>query len=233
MFDDRLTVMVRDLGKIVYPSLTEIQLHESKLRMHYWLAAHRVPHPQTWVFYDRDYALDFAASNDPAIVYKSDFGSTGSGVRILRSRSTLKRLICKCFKSGIVCRNGDRRDRQWGVVLLQEYLPNVCEWRVIRLGDSYFAHQKLRKGEFHSGSGRVGWYDPPSDLLSFALKITETGKFTSMGLDIFELPGGQYLVNELQSLFGSRAESQMYINGRPGRYLYDPETDAGLRGACS
>ena len=39
-----------------------------------------------------------------------------------------------------------------------------------------------------------------------------------MNIGIFETIAGEYFINELQSSFGSYDNSQMYINGIPGRY---------------
>jgi hypothetical protein len=121
----------------------------------------------------------------------------------------------------MVCQGADARDGEWGNVLFQEFLPGVSEWRMIRIGDSYFGHQKLKQGEFHSGSGKVGWYDPPIVLLDFVRNLTDKAGFTAMNIDVFHTPDGRYLVNEFQSHFAAQIESQMYINGKPGRYLYN------------
>ncbi|GAJ23391.1 unnamed protein product, partial [marine sediment metagenome] len=136
----------------------------------------------------------------------------------------LLRHVRRCFNKGIVHGDGDPRDRDQGCVLFQEYLADASEWRIIRLGKSYFGHQKLKKGQFHSGSGKVGWYDPPKKLLNFVYEVTEKGNFTSMDIDIFETRDGRYLVNELQSMFGSYLDYQMLVDGRPGRYIYKPST---------
>ena len=39
-----------------------------------------------------------------------------------------------------------------------------------------------------------------------------------MALDVFETQDGRFLINELQSIFGSIDDSQMYIDGVPGRF---------------
>ena len=218
--------MTRDMGKIIFPSFDEIWFYESKRRMHDWMTAHDIAHPRTWVFYDMEEALAFVRTAPLPLVYKTDLGSAGSGVRILRQRGDVVRLVRKVFRKGVVRRDGDALDRQWGNVLLQEYLPGVKEWRLLRLGDSFFAHQKLAMGDFHSGSGQVAWLDPPKALLDFAWQVSEAGPFTSMDMDIFETADGRYLVNELQALFGSYLPYQMRVNDTPGRYLRE---DAGWR----
>ena len=107
-------------------------------------------------------------------------------------------------------------------VIIQEYHKIKWEWRMIKIGDSYFGHQKLLNGEFASGSGidAVGWIDPPKELLFLLKEVCEKGKFYSMSVDIFETLDGEYLINELQSVFGTYDRPQMYINDIPGRYIF-------------
>lgn len=220
MFDERLKVMVEAMHKIIYPTYNEVWLNESKLRMSYWLAANGIPHCRTHVFYSREEALEFARGADLPLVVKFDMGSRSVGVEILRSRSAVLQYVDRRFGEGMVCPGADGRDREWGSVLFQEYLPGVAEWRMIRIGESYFGHQKLRDGEFHSGTGKVGWYDPPRGLLDFVRELTDNAGYTAMNVDIFETPDGRFVVNEIQSHFAAYVESQMYIDGRPGRYRY-------------
>lgn len=221
MFGERLKVLVEEMHRTIYPTYNEVWLNESKLRMSYWLEAHGIPHCRTQVFYSREGALEFARGADLPLVAKCDAGSRSAGVEILRSRSAVVRYVERRFGEGMTYRGADARDREWGSVLFQEYLPGVAEWRMIRIGESYFGHQKLRDGEFHSGSGKAGWYDPPRELLDFVRELTDNAGYTAMNVDIFETSDGRYVVNEIQSHFAAYVESQMYIDGKPGRYRYD------------
>ncbi len=223
MVDDRLPILCENLGKRIYPSLKEIWLYESKRRQAYWLRANGIPHPKTWVFYDLDQALDFSRTAPLPIVAKTDTGACASGVQILRKRAALQAYVRRTFRRGIRRYAGDPRDRQWGMVFLQEYLPHVAEWRMVRIGDSYFGHQKLQQGQFHSGSKLVGWFPVPEHILDFVRDLTERGSFTSMDIDVFETPDGRLLVNELQTMFGSKRPYQMLINGQMGRYVHSAE----------
>ena len=93
------------------------------------------------------------------------------------------------------------------------------EWRILKIGNSYFGHQKLFKGEFASGSGRVGWVAPPVELLKMVRELCVKGGFPCMDADIFETKDGKYYINELQAVFGSYLDYQMSINGVHGRYV--------------
>jgi hypothetical protein len=226
MFDERLHVLVKVLGKTIFPTYDEIWVYESKRRMKYWLEAHGVPHPATWVFYNREEALAFVDEASLPIVYKSDLGSGASGVRIFRKRAPLRRHIKRCFTRGFTTYRRCRHDKEWGFVLLQEYVPGAREWRVVRIGDSYFGYEKVKKGEYHSGSLERRYGLLPVELLRFAKGVLDTECFKSMDLDVFETADGRYLVNELQTVFGMSRPEMCMVNGEAGRMLYQPESDA-------
>lgn len=103
-------------------------------------------------------------------------------------------------------------------VILQEYIPHAYEWRCVRIGDSFFAHKKIKQGEKASGSLIKGYEKPPFELLDFVKEVTDKRKFLSQSVDIFVSPEGRYLVNEMQCIFGQSDPYQMLIDGKPGRY---------------
>lgn len=225
MIKDRATVLESELGYAVVPSSRELWLYEDKRRTAYWLVANGFPSPETWVFYDRAEAGAFAESCRLPVVFKTSFGAAASGVAIVRSRGALKRLIRKAFSRGIAPGGTDWRDRQWGSIILQQYLPDVGEWRVVRIGDSFMSRFKERRGDFHSGAGVVRWGTPSREVLDLAREVTEVGGFRSMGVDIFETRSGEVLVNELQAVVGPIRESNMERGSEHrGRWLFDSAT---------
>ncbi len=221
IFDERLRVIVKEMKKTIFPLYDNLWLYESKRRMNDWLTVNNIPHPRTSVFFDKSEALGFLGSAEFPLVFKTDLGSTAYGVEVVRNKRSAKRLIDVCFGKGYLRKRCAWNDRSKDYILFQEYLTNVKEWRMVRIGDSFFGHQKLKKGEFHSGSKLVGWSEPPRRLLDFVREVSEKGPFLSVNIDIFKTEKGEYLVNELQAVFGSRNPEQMYINGKPGRFVYD------------
>jgi hypothetical protein len=191
-------------------------------------------------FYDEAEALAFVRTSAYPLVFKTHLGAQARGVEILKNERQAASLIRQVFRRGYYRRvrttlRGILKkpiylpyyffDSEYKVIILQEFLPNCKEWRMIRIGKSYFGHQKLQSGNFHSGSGLVGWETPPRRLLDFVKGVCDVGKFWSMDLDIFEDPDGNYYVNELQAVFASYDNSQMYIDGKPGRFLYNESND--------
>lgn len=114
------------------------------------------------------------------------------------------------------------KDRQTGFVIIQEYVPHPYEWRVVRIGDSFFAHKKMKLGDKASGSLLKNYDNPPTEILDFVKEITDKFNFYSQAVDIFETDKG-YLVNEMQCIFGQSDPYQMLVDGKPGRYYYKNE----------
>lgn len=221
MWDERLRVLTDDMSRTLFPSYEALWLYESKRRMNDWLEVRDMPHPRTWVFFRQQAALKFAETAQLPVVFKTDLGSTAYGVEIVRSRRRALKLVGKCFGRGYLSYRHDSRDRAWGCILFQEYIPDACEWRMVRIGDSFFGHRKLKKGQFHSGSKKVAWDRPPDGLLDLVCRVTEAGPFLSMDVDVLEDPQGRYYINELQAVFGQKHAEQMWVHGRPGRFVFE------------
>lgn len=220
MIKDRCDLLESQFGIPVYPGSLERWLYEDKIRLADWLQAGGWPHPRTWLFFNRDEARRFALECALPVVFKLPFGAGAAGVRIVRGRRQLQALVRQAFAGGHVPSGHERRDRQRGSLLLQEYLPVLREWRMVRIGDSWFGHPKGRSGEFHSGSGKVEWDMPTDAMLELLHRVTTVTGMRSMAMDLFELPDGRLLINELQTVFGaSVAVHQLKCDGEPGRMV--------------
>lgn len=225
VYDYRLHILERDLGFSIYPSWHECWLTEHKPRLRDWLDAHEIPHPKTWVFYDKSQAIDFVRSASFPIVCKTATGAGGAGVVVIQGRSELVDIINMSFGKGLRPRRHDVFDRQQGFIFLQEYLPDVEEWRMVRIGDSYFGYRKEKgRDGLHSASHKWSWLDPGVELLDLLKRVTDIGMFTSMDVDVFRTNDGKLLVNELQTVFGCTTPAiYMKVNNIEGRYLYSED----------
>lgn len=234
MYDEKLYFISEILKKPLYPDYYSLFLYENKRNMSYFLRINNLPMPKTWVFYNKIEALNFLDKYDDfPIIFKPNVGSAALGIKFLNKKQA-KKLVKKIFTKWGFFNRGFTKwvktkykikyplmdDKQFNNILFQEKLDVKWEWRIIRLGDSFFGHQKLAKGKFHSGSGKVGWVKPPNKLLDLVKDITDKNNFRSMDIDIFETNDGNYYINELQAIFGSYLNSQMYVNGKPGRMIY-------------
>ncbi|MCK4339595.1 MAG: hypothetical protein KAW92_04625 [Candidatus Cloacimonetes bacterium] len=238
MFEEKIYYIENHLRKVVYPSFKELYFYENKKNLAYWLGVENYPHPKTWVFYSKKEAIKFSISYKLPVVFKTNVGSAAMGVKIVKNRFYLKYLIFKAFPllkigfGGILRWNTLKHkynipisvpilsDVQKGFIILQEFIQVRWEWRIIKIGESYFGHQKLQKGKFHSGSDLVGWVKPSFRLLDMIKSLTEKHGINCMAFDVFEDWNGKFYINEMQTSFLSRDPSQMYIDGIPGRFVF-------------
>lgn len=226
MFDERLRIMETELGLFVYPTVKEIWLYENKRVQYYWLQANNFPGPKTAIFYSRKTAHDFLENIKYPVVFKSNLGASASGVYIIKNKMQAIKMLGTIFRKGYKVKGSKGAQRQKGSLYCQEYLGNVKEWRMVRIGESYFGHGKDMKGQFHSGSGKANWDIPSNRAFELLHDITERGGFSSMDVDLFEDENGNFYVNELQTVFGnSIAKEQLKLNGVPGRMKRDSKGD--------
>jgi len=220
MQDERLRIINDSLGIYMYPSIKEIELYENKRLQSYWLKAHGFPQADTRVFYDIHEMKTYLDTVNYPVVFKSNLGASASGVYIVRSSKQAHRLMKTFFRHGYKLRKKGGGVRQRGGVYVQNYLEGAKEWRMVRIGDSYFGHGKEMNGQFHSGSGKANWELPPETAFEMLRAVTDKEAFTSMDVDMFETKDGKILINELQTVFGnSIAKEQLKLDGEPGRFF--------------
>ncbi|WP_299119781.1 hypothetical protein [uncultured Winogradskyella sp.] len=225
MFDNRLKLLKDNFNVPIYPNYDELWIWESKLRTLDWLKVNELPHPNSYIFYDIKELTEFASKCSYPIVYKASSGSGASGVKILNSPSQLKSVAKKAFNSGIRSYRKHKLDKEHGSVILQDYLNNVKEWRIIRIGDYYFGFEKIKNGEFHSGSQNFGYGMPPETCLDMTRHVTDTYDFKYVDVDIFVTQEGEYLINEIQPYFGQKDDRELLqIDGESGRLRYNEIT---------
>lgn len=134
-------------------------------------------------------------------------------VKAIQSPSYLK----KKLKDYFFVYNHPERD----YVIFQEFIPHDFEWRAVKIGDSFFAHKKIKYGDKASGSKGIDYVAPPESLLNFVRELCKKHNFNFMAIDIFEDGKGGYLVNELQTIFGHVQDFILAVNDQPGRYIYE------------
>jgi hypothetical protein len=234
IYDERLFFLKEYLGKPVYPNFNSLYLYESKRNVAAFLELHGFPCPKTRVFVDLGRALRHLEAASYPVVLKANIGAAGSAVDVVPSYRAARRAARRVFglREGVFCRGRSPVLRKWGIpfpmtglaqkhyLIVQDFHEIKWEWRVLKIGSSYFGHQKLLKGGKASGSGRVGWVAPPETLLRLAKEICDRGRFDVMDVDVFETIDGRFLVNELQALFGIYLPYQMRIDDKPGRFVY-------------
>lgn len=227
MFDNRLKLLKDNYDKPIFPNYDELWIWENKLRTLDWLKVNKLPHPKSYIFYNFKELVAFAAECEYPIVYKASSGSGASGVKILKNGMELKQVAKKAFNSGVRSYRKHKLDKEHGFVILQDYLKDVKEWRIIRIGDYYFGFEKIKMGQFHSGSQNFGYGMPPEACLNLVRHVTDTHDFKYVDIDIFVTEQGAFLINEIQPYFGQKDDRELLqINGEPGRLSYNYDAEA-------
>lgn len=237
IYDERLHFLSEYFHKPLYPDYKSLYIYESKRMMSAFMEFHNIPHCNTKVFMTEAEALAYFKTASYPKVQKSNIGSAGLTVSFIKNEKQAKRLVRRAFgyRGGKICCGIAPVIKKYGIpfrisgleqkhyMIVQDFHKIKWEWRVIKVGNSYMGHQKLLKGDKASGSGLVGWVAPPEELLYMVKDICEKGGFDVMDVDIFETEDGQYLVNELQAIFGSYLPYQMKVDNRPGRFVYSED----------
>lgn len=220
-YDSRIHLLTDILNIPVFPDYQAIWLYENKIRGYDWLHANGFPTAKTSIYFTKEEALQHLTKNKLPYVIKTNLGASGSGVYIVRTVSKYKKLVQKSFAHGLRAVGSSPYAESRGYIFIQEFLKDIIEWRMVRIGDSFYGHQKLMvaKTHKHSGSLLKGWERPPDDLLDLLYTITEKGNFKSMNADIFATPDGKYYVNELHTVFGQSTPELMRVDGKPGRFI--------------
>ncbi|KPA54188.1 hypothetical protein VT25_03895 [Photobacterium leiognathi subsp. mandapamensis] len=234
VYDERLYFLNKIMKKEIYPSFDELYIYENKRNMYTWLELFNYPHAKTNIYFKKEQAIEFINNTNFPIITKSNIGASSAGVSILKNKKEAKKFVNSVFgyfNNNIVIGKSPvsykyklpipligQSQRQY--VLFQEWIDMHWEWRIIKIGNSFFGYRKLLGSNgLASGSNLDGWAEPPKELLDLVLSICTDGGFLSMSVDIFESKDGKYYVNELQSIFGSYNPSQMYIDDKPYRFI--------------
>jgi len=234
MFNEKLYVINKMLNKPIYPSYDELYIHENKKMMYYFLKLNGLPHVKTNIFYRKQDYYDFLEKAEFPIVFKTSIGSTSKGVEIIKTKSRAKKIGRKVFgilnnklakgytpqTTGKIIPIRARGLLQRHFILLQKFVDIKWEWRVVKIGESYFGHQKLLEGYFASGAAKKGWVKPPEELLFLLKRIADENNFYSVSLDVFETKTGKFVINEIQSIIGQATKHLMIIDNKPGRFVF-------------
>jgi hypothetical protein len=105
LYDERVFIINKIMGFPVYPAFNEQIIYENKRLLSYFLKANNIPHPETWVFYNKKEAENFIKSCKLPIVGKSSIGASGSGVKIFYARGKALKYVEDVFSRKGVARS--------------------------------------------------------------------------------------------------------------------------------
>jgi tetrahydromethanopterin:alpha-L-glutamate ligase len=185
---------LRELGVKVWNDARAIERCVDKSTTTFFLQKDGIPTPRTWTGVKREQALDLIESmrrQGQLLVQKPLFGAQGKGLRLIRSVEDLA-----------------PAEEVNGVYYLQEFVRPKIEgshrdWRLfvlsgrvvaamIRHGSSWITN--IKQG------ARAKAAIPDQELVSLAIRATQSVGAEYAGVDIIEAPEGGYLVLEVNSM---------------------------------
>ena len=100
LFAKQLLFSVNQAGKVVFPDFYTNWHFDDKVGQKYLLEAIKAPFAPTWVFYDKNEALEWLQRATFPMVFKLRGGSGSSNVRLVKTHSHAKKLVKKAFGRG-------------------------------------------------------------------------------------------------------------------------------------
>jgi len=184
-----LPVLESELGLCVYPDQKTCWHYEDKIAQSYLLESLAVPIPKTWVFHQRQLAIDWSKQATYPLVIKLATGAGSSNVQLVSTEGEAREWIEVMFGQWNTSLDPDaeqlsiarrmtaatqllatgrapsplRADHepQRGYVLFQEFLPgNAFDTRVTVIGRRAFGFRRLnREGDFRASGSGRLDYD--------------------------------------------------------------------------
>jgi len=245
-----LPVIERELKIPVYPDQHTCWHYDDKIAQAYLFQALGIPSPKTWVWYDRQLALEWAEKAGYPVVLKLATGAGSQNVVLVSSREEACRWIDRLFR-GFYCSleqpNLKQRvrlalnallleddspfpdngyDPQAGYVLFQEFLPgNAFDTRITVIGNRAFGFRRFnRNNDFRaSGSGHLS-YDIeciPEEMIRLAFSTAQKLRMQSCAIDGL-YRGKTPLVGEASYTFVSSA-----VHDCPGHWKLNGSPETG------
>lgn len=237
-----LPVLEEQLDLEVYPDQKTCWHYDDKIAQAYLLQAAGIPTPKTWIWFEKEGALEWARHARYPLVLKLWAGAGSTNVRLIRvweeARYWIEQLFCSGVKS-LVDEKPAMRERMAQVkrvflggdlehpcelhknyVLFQEFLAdNEFDIRITVIGDRAFGFRRFnRENDFRaSGSGKID-HDPggiDSAFIKIAFEAAKKLKLQSCAIDGL-LRGNEPVIGEISYTYASWA-----VHKCPGHWASD------------
>lgn len=189
-----LPVVERELKIAVYPDQNTCWHYDDKIAQAYLLKSLDIPVPKTWIWFDRDSAIEWALGARYPVVLKLAGGAGSSNVKLIKNSTEACLWIERMFKFVIrgldeavaeplmgwsriksatrIAMNGINRpmfdngfEPQTGYVLFQEFLDgNTHDTRVTVIGDRAFGFRRFNRPNDFRASGSGNLDMDPSQI---------------------------------------------------------------------
>ncbi|OGJ15388.1 hypothetical protein A3K73_07985 [Candidatus Pacearchaeota archaeon RBG_13_36_9] len=225
--------LIEKLLKIpIFPNWEMYSSYDNKIMQHTLLKELGFPIPKTWIFRDKNDAIEFGKTANFPLVSKCSEGACGDNVKLIRDREELQSHIEEAFSDEGI-KTYFPWVRQRGYVYLQEYIKSDKDLRIIVIGNkvelAFWRENKNSWKHNIAGGGSINLENVPERAKMVALELTKKLNFHWCALDII-MKEDNPLILEFSSIFGfSRAGHYKSYFGSPNanvlskqvKYLHD------------
>lgn len=242
LFAKQLLFSLQQTGMVVYPDFNSNWHFDDKLGQKYLLEAVGAPLVNTYVFYDKREALDWARTTNYPIVSKLRCGAAATNVRLIHSFSECKNYINKSFGKGLnaypysVVKEFIRKiiyklsnrittpkfNKERGYVYFQDFMPNnTYDTRIVVIAGKYACAERRinRNNDFRaSGSGFFSFDNIDIEMVRISFEVAKKLKLQSVAYDFVYDEDRKPKIVEICYGFGVKG-----ISNCPGYYSDDLE----------
>lgn len=111
----------------IVPNWNTHYLYDHKIRQTYLFNLHGIPHPETRIFFSREYALEYIERAEYPFVVKADGGSGSRSFRFIETKEQALVRVNEAF-GGAGRITG--REHEKHILYTQEYIPAPEKWRI-------------------------------------------------------------------------------------------------------
>lgn len=196
-----LPVIERELGLVVYPDQNTCWHYDDKIAQAHLFRALDIPTPDTWIWFDKAEASDWARKANYPLIIKLCAGASSTNVRLVNSADGAaawierlfgqgvynlasvsrspwgwKRRIRAAAKSLLLGRPLNERRSPWHLhknyVLFQEFLPdNPHDTRVTVIGRRAFGYRRFNRPNDFRASGSGNFDTDPKEVNLEAVQL--------------------------------------------------------------
>ena len=226
---EKIYILEKYMGKVVYPSYSEILFYENKTYQYDLLKLKGFPVIDTFISYDYNECIDYI--NNKLVtpcVSKIKAGSGSEGVELVKSKSQALSIIKKAFSDG--AKTYWPFIRQKNYIYFQSFVENYgFDLRIIVVDkDNIFGYfRNTVKNEFRaSGYGIVEKKNLPIEAVKIALKVKEGLGFNNLAVDFLQSKvDDKFYIIECSNFIRIDTDIQLEVSSIVGRYSYNEKED--------
>lgn len=167
-----LPIVENEFNVPCYPNFQTWWAYDDKIREYLLMSAHGFPMAKTWIFWERQYAEDWARKAKLPVVFKLTGGAGSQNVVLIKDRKKLFKIIRKMFGTGLKDAGIPTRD-SLGKNFIQRLIRKLATLKRQILNQSIPIHMKFPNWQVHKNYVLFQEFLPGNP---FDTRITVIGK---------------------------------------------------------